>query len=177
MFTAQGMTMITLPFHLSRTTGLSAGEIGLLITPWPVAMAIMANVSGWLSDRHSARLLCACGIAIMAFAMGTMIFLPAEPQPIDVMWRMAFFGTGFGLFVTPNNRLVMLNAPLSRASAIGGLVAMVRMIGLSLGATFAAIAFSNWSHDPERAAFTLAFALLVGAFILCCVRKTPREVA
>jgi len=177
LFTAQGMTMTALPFHLAQATGLSAGQVGLLITPWPFAMAIMANVSGWLSERYSARLLCACGIAIMVFGMTMMVFLPDRPTVFEVLWRMAVFGTGFGLFVTPNNRLVMLNAPLSRASAIGGLVAMVRMIGMSLGATLAAVMFSYWPHDPGHAAFTLAACVLVVAFILCCVRKTSREAA
>jgi len=49
------------------------------------------------------------------------------------------------------------------------------MLGLSIGATLAALAFSYWPQDPGHAAFATGCVLLVVAFFLCLVRKTPQE--
>jgi hypothetical protein len=45
------------------------------------------------------------GIGLLLFAAGlaTLAMLPADPSALDVVWRMAATGDGFGLFQTPNN--------------------------------------------------------------------------
>ncbi len=50
-FGAQGIAFVSLPFLLHDELGRSAAETGLLLTPWPIATAIAAAVSGRLADR------------------------------------------------------------------------------------------------------------------------------
>ena len=52
-FAAQGMAYVTLPFYLEETLGFGRGATGLLMTPWPLTVALVAPVSGLLSDRFS----------------------------------------------------------------------------------------------------------------------------
>ena len=45
-FAAQGLSFVSLPFLFQMGMGRSAVETGLLLTPWPVATALMAPVAG-----------------------------------------------------------------------------------------------------------------------------------
>lgn len=47
-FTAQTLAMVALPFHLNSVLGRSAVEVGLLMTPWPMASAWpRPSPAGW----------------------------------------------------------------------------------------------------------------------------------
>lgn len=48
-------------------------------------------------------------------------------------------GVGFGLFQSPNNRLMMTSAPRDRSGGAGGMLATARLTGQSVGAALAAI--------------------------------------
>jgi DHA2 family multidrug resistance protein-like MFS transporter len=49
------MTLIlSMPFRLQQQFGFSPGEVGAIITPWPVAIMIFAPLAGILSDRFPA---------------------------------------------------------------------------------------------------------------------------
>ncbi|MEO7836712.1 MAG: Bax inhibitor-1/YccA family protein [Acidimicrobiales bacterium] len=63
-FAAQMIAFISLPFFLQNTLGHSAVETGLLMTPWPLALMVIAPVSARLLDRYPAGLLGAIGLAI-----------------------------------------------------------------------------------------------------------------
>jgi DHA2 family multidrug resistance protein-like MFS transporter len=52
---------------------------------------------------------------------------------------MALCGSGFGLFLPPNARLIVGSAPRHRAAAAGGLVSTVRLTGQTVGATVVAL--------------------------------------
>ena len=67
-FCAQMLAFVALPFHLSDRFGYSGVEIGLLITPWPVAIALAAPLAGRLVERYPAGLL--GGIGLLLFPAG-----------------------------------------------------------------------------------------------------------
>ncbi|HVT53879.1 MAG TPA: MFS transporter, partial [Dongiaceae bacterium] len=51
-FCAQMAAFVALPFYFRYRFGYSAVEIGLLITPWPIALACIAPIAGRLADRY-----------------------------------------------------------------------------------------------------------------------------
>ncbi len=69
-FTAQGLAFVSLPFYFQTVLGHSAVETGLLLTPWPVATAIMAPIAGPLSDRFPPAILGGIGMAILCVGLG-----------------------------------------------------------------------------------------------------------
>lgn len=171
IFTAQTATMVAFPFHLAQVTDFSPAFIGLLLTPWPVGVGLVASTAGNLSDRYSTRILCCSGATVMLGGLVLLFLLPQNPTALDILWRVAICGVGFGLFTTPNNRVAMLNAPLQRAGAAGSLVASARIMGQTLGATFTAVAYSYAPDGGGQMAFALAAGLMMIALSLCLVRK------
>lgn len=113
-FCGQMLAFVAMPFYLERHFGYSAVQIGLLITPWPIAVAFAAPLAGWLVERYPAGLLGGIGLLVFAVGLGTLAMMPAAASPLDVIWRMALAGAGFGLFQTPNNRTMIAAAPRER---------------------------------------------------------------
>ncbi|MFN8458942.1 MAG: DHA2 family efflux MFS transporter permease subunit, partial [Anaerolineae bacterium] len=58
--------LFLLPFYLIQARGLDPAQAGLLLTSQPIIMAVMAPLSGTLSDRMGARLLSTAGMVILA---------------------------------------------------------------------------------------------------------------
>jgi len=172
VFAAQGLTLVSLPFHLSTITGLSPAMVGFLITPWPVGVALAAIAAGRLADSHSPRLLCTGAIVVLLTGLTLLYWLPGEASAGDVAWRMFVCGAGFGLFSTPNNRAMILNTPISRTSAGGALLATCRLTGQAFGAALASLVFSHWQTAGGVAAIGGAMGLAAMALVLCALRQT-----
>jgi DHA2 family multidrug resistance protein-like MFS transporter len=141
-FATQGLAFVSLPFLLIDLLGRSQVETGFLITPWPVVVAIMAPIAGFLADRYRVGLLGGIGLAIMSFGMAMLATIPADANVFDIGWRMALCGCGFGFFQSPNMKALLLSAPASRAGGASGMVATARLTGQTIGAALAAFCFS-----------------------------------
>ena len=62
-FCGQMLAFVSIPFYLESHFGYSAVQIGLLITPWPIAVAFAAPLAGRLVERYPAGLLGGIGLA------------------------------------------------------------------------------------------------------------------
>jgi MFS transporter, DHA2 family, multidrug resistance protein len=140
-FAAQGMGFVALPFYLHDVIHRGQVETGLLMTPWPLAVACMAPVAGRLIERYSAGLLAGIGMGLLGLGYLLLALLPAEPSNLDIVWRMVICGLGFGLFQTPNNRALVDSAPRERSGAASGIISTARLLGQTTGAAVVAIAF------------------------------------
>src|SRR6202012_1241487 len=96
-FAAQMLAMVSLPFLFQIDLHYSAVETGLLITPWPVAIGFAAPLAGRLSDRYSAGTLGGIGLFLFAMGLLSLAMLPGNPTHIDIVWRVALCGFGFGI--------------------------------------------------------------------------------
>ncbi len=142
-FCAQMLALVSLPFLLQGALGYSAVATGLLITPWPIATGIAAPIAGRLADKYPAGLL--GGMGLFAFAAGllALAFLPAHARVIDIVWRMALAGLGFGLFQSPNNRAMINSAPRERSGGASGMLGTARLLGQTTGAALVALIFAR----------------------------------
>ena len=70
-YTAQGLAFVSLPFLFQAVLGRTPFESGLLLTSWPLSVALAAPIAGRLSDRHSAGILSTVGLAVMALGLAS----------------------------------------------------------------------------------------------------------
>jgi DHA2 family multidrug resistance protein-like MFS transporter len=177
-FTASSAAIIGLPFRLESTYGFAPGAIGAMIVPWPLTVMVVAPTAGWLSDRVPAGLLGGIGMAVSVAGLVTLAFLPAHPGYWDIAWRMALAGSGFGLFLSPNARLILGSAPRDRTASMGGLIATTRLTGQTLGATLAATLLAHGLAVGKASPLIAAgLAAVAGACSLARLRPGIRNTA
>lgn len=164
-FAIQGLGFVAMPFYFEDILKRSQTETGLLMTPWPLVVAIMAPIAGSLSDRFPAGGLNSLGLALLGGGMASLALLPPDAGVANIMWRMALCGCGFGLFQTPNMKALMTSAPTGRSGGASGMVATARVTGQSTGAALAALCFGL----SDRNGATYALALGTGFAVLGCV--------
>lgn len=154
-FAAQGLAFVSLPFFFHHDLGRSQVEIGLLMTPWPVAVAIMAPIAGRMSDHYPVGLLGGVGCLLLCLGLLSMTFMPEAPTVFDISWRMLLSGMGFGFFQSPNLKALMTSAPPERSGGASGIVATARLLGQSTGAALVALCFNLSASHGSR--FALGF--------------------
>ena len=108
------------------------------------AIVLVAPLAGKLIGKVEDGLLGGIGMAILAVGLLSLALLPANPGDLNIGWRMALCGLGFGLFQSPNNHTIVTSAPLARAGAASGMLGTARLTGQSLGAVLVAIVFTLW---------------------------------
>jgi DHA2 family multidrug resistance protein-like MFS transporter len=163
-FTAQMLAFVALPFLFQHSMGLTAVESGLLITPWPLVLIGVAPLSGRLSDHINPGLLGGIGLAIMAAGLTLVATLPPEPGFVQICWRVALCGAGFGLFQSPNNRVLLSSAPRERSGGASGMLSTARLLGQTMGAALAGLALGPMIGSQDGAVLALWLAAGVAAF-------------
>ena len=159
-FIASMTLLVSLPFRLQHGYGFLPREVGAAIAPWPLTTMIVAPLAGALSDRFPPSILGGIGMAIAVTGMITVAFLPPHPGYWDMAWRMSLSGSGFGLFLAPNARLIITSVPPARAASAGGLISTTRMVGQTLGATMVSALLAHalgGGKTPALVAASLAF--------------------
>jgi len=140
-FVAQGIAFVSLPFYLQDELGISQVATGLLLTPWPVTVAVVAPIAGRLADRYPAGILGGIGLSTMCVGFVLLVWLPAHPTTSDLLWRIGVCGFGFGLFQSPNNRAMISSAPRERSGGAGAIQGTARLLGQTIGAALVALVF------------------------------------
>jgi MFS transporter, DHA2 family, multidrug resistance protein len=156
-FAAQMLAFVSLPFMLQDTLGLSQVQTGLLMTPWPLVIVVAAPLSGVLSDRLSAGWLGGIGLVALTAGLLLLATLGAHPEPLQIAWRMALCGAGFGIFQSPNNRTMLAAAPRERSGGASGMLGTARLTGQTFGSALVASIFGIApQHGPIIALYVAA---------------------
>ena len=175
-FAAQMMTFVALPFYFQTVMGRSAVVTGFLMTPWPIAVGVAAPIAGRLADRYRAGALGGAGLAVFAVGLFLLSRLGASSSGLDIAWRMAVCGLGFGFFQSPNNRAMVTAAPMHRSGAAGGALATARLLGQTAGALTTAVFFhlAGTRATPQVMVTASALAILAALVSLSRLRLAPR---
>jgi len=168
-FTAQMLALVSLPFYL-QSLGYGPAQIGLLMTPWPLVIMVVAPLSGRLVEKYSPGLLGAVGLSLFAAGLLSLAMLPAQPSHLDIVWRMALCGVGFGFFQSPNNFAMLSSAPPHRSGGASGMLGTARLLGQTTGASLVALLFTLFPHHGTHTGLIVGAAFALGAAAVSCLR-------
>ena len=172
-FVAQGIVFVALPFYFQDVIGRSQVATGLLLTPWPATVAMIAPVAGRLADRYPAGILGGIGLSVLSLGFVLLALLPAEPSDGAIVWRIVVCACGFGFFQSPNNRAIVISAPRERSGGAGAIQATARLLGQTIGAALVALVFGYagpaGGHSP-----TTAILIAAGFSALAAIASLSR---
>ena len=165
-YTAQMLAMVALPFFLQHECGCDEVRTGLILTAWPAVIMIAAPTAGMLVGRVHAGVLGGAGLAAMAAGLAALALLPGAPSAADIVWRLMLCGTGFGLFQSPNNSVLIASAPPARSGSASGMLATARVLGQTSGAALMALLFRIApAHSTHTALAVAAACAAAGAVV------------
>ncbi|WP_338556358.1 MFS transporter [Erwinia sp. E_sp_B01_3] len=177
-FCAQMLAMVSLPFFLQTVLERNEVATGLLLTPWPLATMVMAPIAGRLIERYHPGLLGTAGLALFAGGLFSLALLPESPSDLNIIWRMALCGAGFGLFQSPNNHTIISSAPGHRSGGASGMLGTARLLGQTSGAALVALMFNLFGAHGTHASLLLAGSFSTLAAVVSALRITqPRAKA
>ncbi|KYZ78227.1 multidrug MFS transporter [Anaerosporomusa subterranea] len=168
-FMAGFSNVFLLPFFLDSVLSLSPSLIGLLLTPFPLVMALSAPVSGRLSERANPAVLTTVGLLVLTAGLWLQAGLTEQSSIWQVAIGQALLGLGNGIFQSPNNNSVMSSVPRNKVGVAGGINALVRNLGMVLGIAIAVTIFESvrqgMLHQGDQASIIAGYraALLTGS--------------
>jgi EmrB/QacA subfamily drug resistance transporter len=150
--------MFLLPFYLLQGRELSPTQAGLILTAQPIIMAIVAPISGTLSDRVGVRIPSVLGLGILSLGLFLLSNLNQFDPIAYVVLALAIAGFGTGTFISPNNSALMGSAPKHRQGIAAGILATARSLGMVIGVGLSGAIFATVSTHyqllyPEKAFF------------------------
>jgi len=135
--------LFVLPFLLIQGRGLDAAHAGLILTAQPIVMAIVAPISGTLSDRIGSRAPAVTGMVTLALGLAFLASVVSRGSLAMIAAGLAVIGLGVGTFVSPNNNALMGAAPRNRQGIAAGVLATARNVGMVLGVGLAGAVFTT----------------------------------
>ena len=135
--------LFLMPFYLQQARGLSPAEAGLLLTAQPMLMAVVAPLSGSLSDRIGTRLPSVLGMGLLGLGLYLLSSLDLDSSRGVIVAMLAVAGLGIGIFASPNNSALMGAAPRHRQGIAAGVLALARNVGMVIGVGLAGAVFTT----------------------------------
>jgi DHA2 family multidrug resistance protein-like MFS transporter len=170
---AQLMAYVAIPFLFHRL-GRGQTAIGLLISPWPVMVALTAPFAGRLARRWLPGPLASVGLLILAIGLVLVARLPLHAGVVNICWRMLLCGLGYGIFLPPNAATQISSVPKIRSGGASSMGATGRVLGQALGAALVAGLFGLDPDGGSAFALYVAAAIAVAAAVVSGLRLPPR---
>jgi MFS family permease len=99
---------------------------GIFMIPMSIGFVLTGPISGWLSDKHGARLLATLGMIISAGAFIGFVLLPVDFIYVAFAAILFVIGVGSGVFSSPNIASIMNSVPADCRGAASGMRATIQ---------------------------------------------------
>lgn len=105
---------------------------GIFMIPLSIGVALTGPISGWLSDKHGARVLATTGMIITGCAFLAFTMLPANFTYMPFALILLVMGIGNGIFMSPNMASVMNSCPAESRGAASGMRSTLQNCGQTI---------------------------------------------
>ncbi|MEO5796724.1 MAG: MFS transporter [Rhodoferax sp.] len=171
--TVMATTFVVGPFYLSKSLGLGATAVGMVMAVGPAISIVGGVLAGRVVDRWGAAPMVVVGLVAMVTGAAALSLLPAMFGVVGYVVAIAILTPGYQLFQAANNTAVMVDVSADQRGVISGLLSLSRNLGLITGASVmgAVFAFAAGTTDittasPESVAAGLRTTFAVAALLV-----------
>ena len=137
------------PFYLSRSLGLAAAHVGLVLSVGPLVAALTGVPAGRIADRFGAQRVSIVGLIGIAAGSFILSMLPATLGIPGYIAPIVVITGGYALFQTANNTAVMTDIHADQRGVISGMLNLSRNLGLVTGASAMGAVFALASATTD----------------------------
>jgi len=127
--------IIIIPFYLQDVKSLSPADAGIIMSAYPLVLAFAAPLSGIFSDKIGSEILTFIGLTTTSAGLFMMSFLTDSSSISALVISIIVMSLGNGIFQSPNNSIVMSQAPKNKLGIAGSINSLVRNFGMVFGVT------------------------------------------
>lgn len=158
-------TLVVGPFYLGAGLGLTATQVGLVMSVGPLISIVSGVPSGHLVDAWGSRRVLVMGLLLLAAGSGLLALLPNAIGIAGYVLAIIVLTPGYQLFQAANNTAALAQTPSQQQGTVSGLLGLSRNLGLIVGASAMGAVFA-------AAVGTDAFALAPASTIAAGMRQT-----
>ena len=122
-----------MPFYLQDALKLSPLLSGFILMCVPIAMIIVAPISGALSDKIGPEGLTFVGLLIVCISQILLVFVGLNTPIYMLIILTLVTGIGVALFQSPNNSIVMSSVEPKYLGIAGSMNSLARNLGMVIG--------------------------------------------
>jgi EmrB/QacA subfamily drug resistance transporter len=180
-FVSGYLLIFLLPFYLIQGRHMRPAAAGLLIAANGLIRVAAAPLSGRLSDRIGPPLPATFGAGMLALGAFLLSRLTQHSSMGSLIAGVLIAGFGIGIFVPPNNSMLMGAVPRSRRGIASGILATSRTVGMGVGVALAGIILPRALENSQKAGspevilgasaggFAVAAAIALLTAMICAV--------
>jgi len=154
MFASLPLTLFVVPIVLINGLELRAWDVGFIMAVSALCTTAISPWAGRASDRWNPEWLAAMGALVRGGGYLLLLLVTVETGAAYLYLPLIVIGIGTGLFFSPNNALLLANAPPERAGMVSGLFGTIRQGGYAFGFALIASLFAatqdyyetNWTR-------------------------------
>ncbi|HJH31228.1 MAG TPA: DHA2 family efflux MFS transporter permease subunit [Methanosarcinaceae archaeon] len=161
-FVAMFTIILMMPYYMEEVLNYSTIHVGMTLIAIPLVMAVVAPVSGWLSDKTNSFMLSSLGMVITCVALYMLGILDQNSTQFDIVIGLGLVGLGMGLFQSPNNSIIMGSVPVNRLGIAGSLLGIMRNLGMITGIAISSAVFTRGVDLQEALGASHIPAFLTG---------------
>jgi EmrB/QacA subfamily drug resistance transporter len=154
MFASLPLTLFVVPIVLINGLEMRAWDVGFIMAVSALCTTVVSPWAGRAADRWNAEGLATVGALVRGLGYLLLLLVTVETGPAGLYPALIIIGLGTGLFFSPNNALLLANAPPERAGMVSGLFGTIRQAGYAFGFAIIASLFAaiqtfyekDWSY-------------------------------
>jgi len=171
--TAIGTVFFIMPFFMQRELGVSVAAVGATVLLFPLGMAVMGPVGGFLGDWWGSKRTAVLGAVLFTVGLALLVPMDGSWGVGDLAWRLFLAGCGNGLFNAPNMAMMMSNAPAPLLATTGSSTSLARTMGFAFGPALATLVWSAFSYGPAGMRGAVILAMALSALSVLALARTP----
>ena len=135
--------LLIFPFYLQLVKKMDQQHIGLVMSVVPLALVVLAPISGTLADRVGTRRVSLIGLFTILASYLLISRLTVFTTPAFFILLTLPNGIGMAIFQSPNNTAIMAAAPRHRSGVANGILSLSRTLGQLTGVSLLGAFFAR----------------------------------
>jgi MFS family permease len=146
-YTATAASYFMLSLYLQFVRGFDARDAGLVLVSSAVVQSIAALFAGRLADKFEPSKIAMLGMALSTIGLFGLVFAGIDSSIFAIVAMLLFLGLGFGLFGSPNTKVIMGSVERKHISQASATVGTMRLAGQAFSMGIAMMSISLFVGD------------------------------